>query len=128
MRGDAVAGLEEPGRSGDGPVAHDGKGGGKKTLHNASTKVAVVVERMLLPLLDTPLRSHVTFVPVDEQSEFDLMEEVERRRPDVMSDAAAFRGHFQSLYERYMYFAHGYAAVPTSDSRAVVAVAGGMAR
>lgn len=86
--------------------------GGKKALHNASTKVAVVVERMLLPLLDTPLRSHVTFTPVDEQPEFDLMEEVERRRPDVMADPAVFGVHFQSLYERYMFFAHGYASVP----------------
>jgi hypothetical protein len=88
------------------------KGGvGKKVMHNASTKVAVVVERMLLPLLETPLRSHVTFVPVDEQAEFDLMEEVERRRPDVMGDPVAFTGHFQSLYERYMYYTHGYAVV-----------------
>jgi hypothetical protein len=39
------------------------------------------------------------------------MEEVERRRPDVMGDPAAFTGHFQSLYERYMYFTHGYAVV-----------------
>lgn len=108
MRGDA--GLDED------RVACGGAGKGaaaatKKVLHNASTKVAVVVERMLLPLLDTPLRSHVTFAPVDEQAEFDLMEEVERRRPDVMGDPTAFSGHFQSLYERYMYFAHGYGVV-----------------
>ena len=83
----------------------------KKPLHNASTKVASVVERMLLPLLDIPLRSHVDFTPVDEQAEFDLMDEVHKRRPEVMHDAATFGGYFQSLYERYMYVTRGYATV-----------------
>jgi hypothetical protein len=76
---------------------------GRKVTHNASSKVAVVVERMLLPMLDTPLRPHVVFDALDEaeQSELDLVDEVDRRHPGATADATSFLGHMAAMYERY---------------------------
>jgi hypothetical protein len=90
--------------------------GGRKVTHNASSKVAVVVERMLLPLLDAPLRTHVVFdaLPSEEdQGALDLVEEVERRHPEAVADPASFLGYMSTLYERYRAFCRGgYAEVP----------------
>jgi hypothetical protein len=73
----------------------------RKQMHNASSKVAVVVEKMLLPLLDTPLRSHVVFDPVCDQAELNLLEEVDHKNPGLMADCGAFTSHILTLYDRY---------------------------
>lgn len=91
--------------------------GGRKVTHNASSKVAVVVERMLLPLLDAPMRTHVVFdaLPSEEdQGALDLVEEVERRHPEAVADPASFLGYMSALYDRYRAFCRGgYAEVST---------------
>ena len=91
-------------------------GGGRKVSHNASSKVAVVVERMLLPMLDAPMRGHVVFDALEgDQDELDLVDEVDRRHPGAVADAGTFLGHMAALYERYMasYYRKGgaYSAV-----------------
>ena len=90
--------------------------GGRKVSHNASSKVAVVVERMLLPMLDAPMRGHVVFDALEEDhGELDLVDEVDRRNPGAMADSKTFLGHMAGLYERYMasYYRKGgaYSAV-----------------
>lgn len=97
------------------PEAVDEGGGckGRKLMHNASSKVAVVVEKMLLPLLDVPLRSHVIFDAETDQAEMDLMEEVEKQNPGVMTDSNSFARHFNTLYDRYKAYVGGYTAVDT---------------
>ena len=90
---------------------------GRKLMHNASSKVAVVVEKMLLPLLDVPLRSHVVFDAETDQAELDLMEEVDRRHPWAMVDAQAFVGHLQTLFVRYKAYAGGYSKVDQGSSK-----------
>lgn len=89
-----------------------GEGGkGRKLMHNASSKVAVVVEKMLLPLLDVPLRNHVVFDAETDQAEMDLMEEVDKQHPGVMADSKTFAHHFNTLFDRYKAYASGYTAV-----------------
>ena len=83
-------------------------------MHNASSKVAVVVEKMLLPLLDAPLRSHVVFDAVSDQTEMDLMEELEKQHPDVMADPGLFSGHLLTLFDRYQAYSKGYTPVSTA--------------
>lgn len=75
----------------------------RKVTHNASSKVAVVVERMLLPMLDAPLRPHVVFDALGEEDQgaLDLVDEVDRRHPGASADAASFLGHMAALYDRY---------------------------
>lgn len=85
-------------------------------MHNASSKVAVVVEKMLLPILQTPLRTHVAFDAVSDQAELDLMEEVDKQHPDIMGDSVTFTAHLTSLFERYQAYTKGYAAVSTVAS------------
>jgi hypothetical protein len=94
-----------------GPASSQAGGKGRKLMHNASSKVAVVVEKMLLPLLDVPLRTHVIFDAEADQAELDLMEEVGKQHPGAMADAQTFTSHLHSLFERYKAYASGYAAV-----------------
>ena len=49
-------------------------------MHNASSKVSLVVQRMLFPLLDTPMRTHVLLDMEADQLELDLLEQVEEAR------------------------------------------------
>lgn len=77
---------------------------GGHVMLNAASKVVSVVDKMLLPLLDTPVGTHVRFVAVDEQAEFDLFDEVRRKRPTVLEDVETFTLHAKGLYERYMYY------------------------
>ena len=87
----------------------------RKQMHNASSKVAVVVEKMLLPLLDTPLRSHVVFDTVSDQAELNLLEEVDHKNPGLMSDCGAFTNHILTLYDRYhAYHQHPAHAMTTT--------------
>ena len=74
---------------------------GKKTMLNAASKVVAVVEKMLLPLLDTHVGTHVSFCVSDEHSEFDLLDGVRRVRPGAMSDLDTFVEYARGLYERY---------------------------
>ena len=102
---------DEAGGDGSGQAGGGNSNKGRKLLHNASSKVAVVVEKMLLPLLDAPLRSHVVFDAVQDQAELDLIEEVDKLRPDVMADSQTFSRHLLTLYDRYRAYSQGYGAV-----------------
>jgi hypothetical protein len=82
-----------------------------KQVHNASSKVNLVVHKMLLPLLDAPLRTHVVFDAEADQAELDLMEEVDKSHPRVMEDPTSFVQHLQSLLSRYKAYASGYSRV-----------------
>lgn len=104
MRGDGPASGER------GSVgAETGAGGvrGKKIMLNAASKVVGVVDKMLLPLLDMPVGSHVGFAAVEEQTEFDLFDELRRKRPAAMDDAETFARHATELYERYLRYSGG---------------------
>jgi hypothetical protein len=84
-------------------TSEERQAGGKerKVVHNASSKVSLVVQRMLLPLLDAPLRSHVVFDVEKDQTELDLMDQLSREKPEVLEDSKSFVEHLQMLYDRY---------------------------
>ena len=73
----------------------------RKVVHNASSKVSLVVQKMLLPLLDTPMRTHVIFDVEADQVELDLMEQLGRNKPEMLDDSATFVQHLQNLFDRY---------------------------
>lgn len=70
-------------------------------VHNASSKVTLVVQKMLFPLLDTPMRSHVVFDVERDQAELDLMDQLGRNKPEVLEDSQTFVQHLQGLFDRY---------------------------
>jgi hypothetical protein len=82
-----------------------------KQVHNASSKVNLVVHKMLLPLLEAPLRTHVVFDAEADQAELDLMEEVDRGNPQILEDPTSFVQHLQSLLSRYKAYASGYSRI-----------------
>lgn len=85
------------------PRQEGGKACGKerKVVHNASSKVNLVVQKMLFPLLDMPMRSHVVFDVEREQAELDLLDQLGRNKPEVLEDTATFVQHLQGLFRRY---------------------------
>jgi hypothetical protein len=89
------------------PGGERGGGRGSTVMLNAASKVVGVMDKMLLPLLDAAVGTHVSFVAVDEQSEFDLFDEMRRRRPSVMEDAETFARHARDLYGRYLSYSGG---------------------
>lgn len=94
------------------PDPEDASGSSKerKVMHNASSKVSVVVQRMLFPLLDSPMRTHVLLDNDADQVELDLLDQLGRRNPAIMTDPQTFVQHLQGLMERYR---GGYVRVPT---------------
>ena len=75
--------------------------GERKSVHNASSKVSLVVQRMLFPLLDTPMRTHVILDTEANQVELDLLDQVGRHKPALLDDQQGFIQHLQSLMDRY---------------------------
>jgi hypothetical protein len=73
----------------------------RKCVHNASSKVSLVVQRMLFPLLDSPMRTHVALDAEVNQLELDLIDQVGKHKPGIMDDQQSFVNHLQSLLERY---------------------------
>jgi hypothetical protein len=88
----------------------------RKVVHNASSKVSLVVHKMLFPLLDTPMRTHVVLDTEADQVELDLLDQVGRHKPALMEDEQGLLRHLQSLLERYRRRQTGprYAQVPTA--------------
>lgn len=86
-----------------------------KVAHNASSKVSLVVQKMLFPLLDSPMRTHVVLDSESEQAELDLLDQVNRQNPSLLNDQQSFIKHIQSLLERYCRRCNGptYARVST---------------
>ena len=78
------------------------KGKERKAIQNASSKVNLVIQRMLLPLLEVPMRSHVSFEDNGDELELALLDHVSSTRPEVMADEQSFLGYFQVLFQRYM--------------------------
>ena len=70
-------------------------------MHNASSKVSLVVQRMLFPLLDAPMRTHVVLDTEANQVELDLLDQVGRDKPGLLNDQQSFVQHLMSLMERY---------------------------
>jgi hypothetical protein len=86
----------------DGPTTMmPGPGKERKVVHNASSKVSLVVQRMLLPLLQAPLRTHVVFDVEEDQLELDLIEQMGARKPDILEDPQTFVEHLRGLFDRY---------------------------
>ena len=73
----------------------------RKVVHNASSKVSLVVQKMLFPLLDHPIRTHVVFDVERDQAEIDLMDQLNRNKPEVLEDSRTFVQHLQGLFDRY---------------------------
>lgn len=84
----------------------------RKPVHNASSKVSLVVQRMLFPMLDSPMRTHVLLDMDADQAELDLLDQVGRSRPGVMEDEQSLLQHLASLAERYRR-GGGYSRVST---------------
>jgi len=78
------------------------KGKERKAIQNASSKVNLVVQRMLLPLLEVPMCSHVAFEDGGDELELLLMDHMSSTRPEVLADEQSFLVHFQALFQRYM--------------------------
>ena len=70
-------------------------------VHNASSKVSLVVQKMLFPLLEHPIRTHVVFDVERDQAEIDLMDQLNRNKPEVLEDSRTFVQHLQGLFDRY---------------------------
>ena len=89
-----------------------------KVAHNASSKVSLVVQKMLFPLLDSPMRTHVVLDSESEQAELDLLDQVNRQNPSLLSDQQSFIKHIQSLLDRYRRRCNGptYARVSTGPT------------
>ena len=75
--------------------------GERKGVHNASSKGCLVVQRMLFPLLDAPMRTHVVLDTEANQVELDLLDQVGRDKPGLLADQQSFVQHLISLMERY---------------------------
>jgi len=90
----------------------------RKPAHNASSKVSLVVQRMLFPMLDSPMRTHVLLDTEEQQAELDLLDQVGRTRPDLLEDQQTLVQHLMSLVERYTRSGGGYARVPTNGGEA----------
>jgi hypothetical protein len=88
----------------------------RKVVHNASSKVSLVVHKMLLPLLDAPLQSHVVFDVEADQDELDLLARMNQSRPALMEDQLSFVEHLQALFNRYKAYADGYRLLDTADT------------
>lgn len=86
----------------------------RKVMHNASSKVSVVVHRMLFPLLESPMRTHVLLDNDADQAELDLLDQMGRRNPGIMDDQQTFVQHLLGLVERYK--GGGYARVSTRET------------
>lgn len=84
----------------------------RKQVHNASSKVSLVVQRMLFPMLDSPMRTHVLLDTDADLLELDLLDQMGRTRPGLLDDQQTFVQHLLSLMERYRR-GGGYARVPT---------------
>jgi hypothetical protein len=98
--------LEEP------PAERTGKG-----VHNASSKVSLVVQRMLFPLLEAPMRTHVVLDTEANQVELDLLDQVGRDKPGLMDDQQGLVQHLLSLIERYRWKRGGaYSRVDSGGS------------
>ena len=83
-------------------------------MHNASSKVSVVVHRMLFPLLESPMRTHVLLDNDADQAELDLLDQMGRQNPGIMDDQQTFVQHLLGLVERYK--GGGYARVSTRET------------
>jgi hypothetical protein len=82
-------------------ASHPLPGAERKAVHNASSKVSLVVQRMLFPLLDAPMRTHVILDTEANQVELDLLDQVGRHKPALLDDQQGFIQHLQSLMDRY---------------------------
>ena len=104
------------GTPGPSQVASDTAGASEraKVAHNASSKVSLVVQKMLFPILDSPMRTHVSLDSEADQVELDLLDQVGRQNPSLLEDQQGFVAHLQSLLERYRRRCNGpsYSRVP----------------
>jgi hypothetical protein len=94
-------------------TSSDEAGQSRKVVHNASSKVSLVVRKMLFPLLDSPMHTHVALDSDADQVELDLLDQVERHKPGIIEDDEGFMQHIQKLLTRYRRQSVRYALVPT---------------
>jgi len=74
---------------------------GSRVLHNATSKVNLVVHRMLLPLVDMPMRPFIEFEAGVDVVELDLIDHLREKNPTVMDDRASFVEYLKNLFDRY---------------------------
>lgn len=73
----------------------------RKPVHNASSKVSLVVQKMLFPMLDSPMRTHVLLDVDAHQAELDLLDQMDKTQPGITEDQGTFVQHLVGLLERY---------------------------
>jgi hypothetical protein len=74
---------------------------GSRVLHNATSKVNLVVHRMLLPLVDMPMRPFIEFEAGVDVVELDLIDHLREKNPTLMEDRAGFVEYLKNLFDRY---------------------------
>ena len=74
---------------------------GSRVMHNATCKVNLVVHKMLLPLVDMPMRPFIEFDGGVDSVELDLIDHLRERHPTVMEDRGSFVEYLKGLFDRY---------------------------
>jgi len=80
----------------------------RKAVQNASSKVSLVVQKMLVPLLEVPMKTHVSFDTEEDEPERELMDHVQRKNPTIMNDKGSFLDFIGKMFDVYQ-------KVPTTD-------------
>jgi len=80
----------------------------RKSVQNASSKVSLVVHKMLVPLLDVPMKSHISFDMEEDEPERELMDHMQRKNPGIMHDKGSFLDFLGRMFDVYQ-------KVPTND-------------
>ena len=73
----------------------------RKVVQNASSKVSLVVQRMLLPLLESPMRGFVVFEATPDDSMRELMDTMRQNKPELIEDRAEFLEHMGRIYDEF---------------------------
>ena len=71
----------------------------RKPIHNASSKVSLVVHRMLAPLIDYEVGSFVDLDGDEESSDVNFIDSVRQAQPQAFISRDTFIQFINSLYD-----------------------------
>jgi hypothetical protein len=73
----------------------------RKIVQNASSKVSLVVQRMLLPLLEAPMRGYVVFEAEHDDSMRELLDTMRQNKPELVEDRGEFLEHMGRIFDEF---------------------------